>query len=95
MLIVMDKAATEAQINDVAAFIRSLGMRAKLLPGSIRTTVGVMGNAGYVDADRVGVMPGVLEITTSLTGGFCSTLWPQAVKDISSKTPKKFDLIII
>lgn len=62
MLIVMDKTATESQINDVAEYIRDLGLRAKLLPGSTRTTVGVMGNTGYVDADQVSVMPGVLEI---------------------------------
>ncbi len=79
MLIVMDKAATEAQIKDVAEFIRSLGMRAKLLPGSIRTTVGVMGNAGYVDADRVGLMPGVLEIIhVSKPYKLVSREWKQA-----------------
>jgi 3-deoxy-7-phosphoheptulonate synthase len=79
LLIVMDKAATEAQIKEVAEFIRSLGMRAKLLPGSIRTTVGVMGNAGYVDADRVGVMPGVREIIhVSKPYKLVSREWKQA-----------------
>ena len=58
----MDKTATESQIEEVAEYIRDLGLRAKLLPGSIRTTIGVMGNKSYVDADQVSVMPGVLEI---------------------------------
>jgi 3-deoxy-7-phosphoheptulonate synthase len=62
MLIVMDKTATERQIEEVAEYIRALGLRAKLLPGSTRTTIGVMGNKSYVDADQVAVMPGVLEI---------------------------------
>jgi 3-deoxy-7-phosphoheptulonate synthase len=62
MLIVMDKSASEEQIKDVAGLIRSMDLRAKVLPGSLRTTIGVMGNAGYVDADRVSLMPGVKEI---------------------------------
>jgi 3-deoxy-7-phosphoheptulonate synthase len=62
MLIVMDKAASEKQIADIAGLIRGLGLRAKILPGSIRTTIGVMGNAGYVDADQLLLMPGVKEV---------------------------------
>ncbi len=62
MLIVMDKSAGEGQIEAVAGLIRGMGLRAQVLPGSIRTTIGVMGNAGYVDADRVLLMPGVSEI---------------------------------
>ena len=75
----MDKAASDGQIEDVAEFIRSLGLRAKLLPGSTRTTVGVMGNTGYVDADRVSVMPGVLEIIhVSKAYKLVSREWKQA-----------------
>ena len=33
----MDKTATDDQINEVAEYIRDLGLRAKLLPGSTRT----------------------------------------------------------
>ncbi|MEA2063113.1 MAG: 3-deoxy-7-phosphoheptulonate synthase [Gemmatimonadota bacterium] len=62
MLIVMEKSATERQIQDVAGLIESMGLKAKPLPGSIRTAIGVMGNKGYVDADRVLRMKGVLEI---------------------------------
>jgi len=62
MLIVMDRDATAAQIEEVAGLVRSMGLRAQVLPGSIRTAVGVMGNAGYVDADQVLLMPGVKEI---------------------------------
>ena len=62
MLIVMDKAATDLQIQAVSDLIGSMGYRAQILPGSIRTAIGVMGNAGYVDADRVMIMPGVLEL---------------------------------
>jgi len=59
---VMDKAASGEQIDAVAELIRSLGLKAQVLPGSIRTAIGVMGNTGYVDADRVMLMPGVIEI---------------------------------
>lgn len=62
MLIVMNKSATGKEIEDVAGLIRSMGFRAQVLPGSTRTAIGVMGNAGYVDADRVMLMPGVKEI---------------------------------
>jgi len=62
MLIVMDKAASDAEIDAVAELIRSMSLRAQVLPGSIRTAIGVMGNLGYVDADQVLLMPGVKEI---------------------------------
>ncbi len=62
MLIVMDKSAAADQIEAVAELIRSMGLRAQVLPGSIRTAIGVMGNVGYVDADQVMLMPGVREI---------------------------------
>lgn len=62
MLIVMDKAASGEQIEAVAELISSMGLRAQVLPGSIRTAIGVMGNVGYVDADQVLLMPGVNEI---------------------------------
>ena len=39
-----------------------MSLRAQVLPGSIRTAIGVMGNLGYVDADQVLLMPGVKEI---------------------------------
>lgn len=62
MLIVMNKSASEQEINEVAELIRSMGLRAQALPGSTRTAIGVMGNIGYVDADRVMLMPGVKEL---------------------------------
>src|SRR3990172_7057741 len=62
MLIVMDKSASEKNIDEVAELIRGMGLRAQVLPGSTRTTIGVMGNLGYVDADQVMLMPGVKEI---------------------------------
>ena len=62
MLIVMHKTASGEQITAVAEQISSLGMRAQVLPGSLRTAIGVMGNTGYVDADQVLLMAGVKEI---------------------------------
>jgi 3-deoxy-7-phosphoheptulonate synthase len=58
----MKNTATKKQINDVVAAIEKLNLKAEKLPGSQRTAIGVMGNAGFVDHDRVLNFPGVKEV---------------------------------
>lgn len=58
----MENTATKKQIDDVVAAIEKLDLKAEKLPGKQRTAIGVMGNAGFVDQDRVLNFPGVKEV---------------------------------
>lgn len=62
MLIVMKNNATKVQIDDVVAAIEKLSLTADVLPGELRTAIGVTGNKGFVDQGRVLNFPGVKEI---------------------------------
>lgn len=62
MLVVLDRNATEKDIDNVIAHITSLGLRAEAIPGSMRTAIGILGNTGYVNADALTQMPGVKEV---------------------------------
>lgn len=62
MLVVLHTTATEKNIENVIMHIKSLGLRAKVIPGSMRTAIGILGNTGYVDADAILHMPGVKEV---------------------------------
>ncbi|RJR47360.1 MAG: 3-deoxy-7-phosphoheptulonate synthase [Deltaproteobacteria bacterium] len=59
MLIVMDKDATSAQIDAVAAKIEALGYVAQPMPGGERTAIGILRNPGPVDPALFLDMPGV------------------------------------
>lgn len=61
MLIVMDKDATPAQIEAVAAKIESLGFAAQPMPGGERTAIGILRNPGPVDPALFLDMPGVIQ----------------------------------
>ena len=61
MLIVMDKDATEAQIQRVVAKIESLGFEAQPMPGGERVAVAVLRNPGPVDPAYFVDMPGVIQ----------------------------------
>jgi 3-deoxy-7-phosphoheptulonate synthase len=61
MLVVMNANATEAQIRSVCERIESLGLRAHPIPGSLRTAIGITGNAGAVDVGAIESLPGVVE----------------------------------
>ena len=61
MLIVMDKDATEAQIQGVVAKIESLGFEAQPMPGGERVAVAVLRNPGPVDPAHFVDMPGVIQ----------------------------------
>lgn len=62
MLVVLDRHATEKNIQDVLERIRGMGLRAEVIPGSMRTAIGILGNTGYVDADALTQLPGVKEV---------------------------------
>jgi len=62
MLIAMKHGASQAEIDRVVATIRELGYRPEPMPGRQRTAIGLVGNDGLVDADRLVGLPGVARI---------------------------------
>jgi 3-deoxy-7-phosphoheptulonate synthase len=62
MLIVMRHGAPEEDIRRVAETIEEMGYQARPMPGKQRTTVGLVGNDGRVDASRLAALPSVQEI---------------------------------
>jgi len=62
MLIVMRHGAPEADIRRVADTIEEMGYQARPMPGKQRTTVGLVGNDGRVDASRLAALPSVQEV---------------------------------
>src|SRR5687768_17299197 len=62
MLVVMRHDATARDIDAVVATIREMGYEARPMPGKQRTAIGLVGNDGKVDADRLEALGGVLEI---------------------------------
>lgn len=62
MLVVMNHDATPQEIDGVVRTIRELGYEAAPIPGKQRTAVGLVGNDGKVNADRLEALPGVREI---------------------------------
>jgi 3-deoxy-7-phosphoheptulonate synthase len=59
MLIVMDKDASPEQIDRVASAIRELGLTPVPVPGSQRTAIGIIGNAGPLDPAMFLALDGV------------------------------------
>lgn len=62
MLIVMHSKAGSKQIDAVMVAVKNMGLRAKPIPGSQRTAIGVLGNKGYVDDFTIRDLPGVKEV---------------------------------
>ena len=58
----MDNHATPDQIERVVQVIEEMGYQARPMPGSQRTTVGLVGNDGRVDGSRIEALPGVAEV---------------------------------
>ncbi|HEV8123805.1 MAG TPA: 3-deoxy-7-phosphoheptulonate synthase [Gemmatimonadales bacterium] len=58
----MKNDAPPADIQRVVAVIEEMGFQARPMPGRQRTTIGVIGNEGPVDASRVLGLPGVREV---------------------------------
>lgn len=61
MLIIMEKYATDEQIEQVEDKIRSLGWTAHEIPGSLRIAIGITGNKGIVDPGLFSNLAGVVE----------------------------------
>jgi 3-deoxy-7-phosphoheptulonate synthase len=53
MLVVMKHGASGTEVQAVVDEIERLGYEARPMPGKQRTTVGLMGNDGGVDAARI------------------------------------------
>lgn len=61
MLIVMKADATEREIANVASSIQESGLRAHVLPGALRTAIGITGNDGAINSSLFENLPGVAE----------------------------------
>src|ERR1700716_3347000 len=59
MLIVMNANAPQGEIDGVVRVIEALGFRAHVMPGAMRTAIGVTGNRGAVDPSHFENLPGV------------------------------------
>lgn len=62
MLVVMKHKASDAEVRAVVKEVENMGYEARPMPGKQRTTVGLVGNDGGVDAARIQGLTGVLEI---------------------------------
>lgn len=62
MLIVMDRSASQEDIQRVVAAIEAHGLTPHPIPGELRTAIGITGNKGAVDTAAFENLPGVLEI---------------------------------
>jgi len=61
MLIVMQQAASDEQIQSVCRKIEEMGWKAHAIQGAMRTAIGITGNAGAVDPAPFESLPGVVE----------------------------------
>ncbi len=62
MLVVMNKNATQAEIDAVITAVESHGYTARPIPGGERVSIGVLNNEGAVDHSRFSALSGVKEV---------------------------------
>ena len=62
MLIVMKSGANEAQAERVVRAIEQLGFQTHVMPGAVRTAIGITGNQSPIDPSRFETLPGVAEV---------------------------------
>lgn len=62
MLIVMRHGAPEESVRRVVDAISEMGYQARPMPGRQRTAIGLIGNDGKVDSNRLEALPDVLQI---------------------------------
>ncbi len=60
-MIIMEKDATERQINNVVKEIKKYGLRAEVSRGAFRTVIGLVGDETKADFEHFGTLPGVKE----------------------------------
>jgi 3-deoxy-7-phosphoheptulonate synthase len=68
MLVVMNASATPAEIEAVADKIRALGYAPHVIPGRLRTAIGITGNRGPEGREQLMLMPGVEEVVRITSG---------------------------
>src|SRR5262249_21167162 len=62
MLVVMQRQATQEQIDQVLAAIRHMNLTPHPMPGATRTAIGITGNISAVDPRTLEILPGVMEL---------------------------------
>jgi 3-deoxy-7-phosphoheptulonate synthase len=62
MLVVMKSGATPVEVEQALETIREMGLTPHPMPGATRTAIGITGNTVAVDARRLEVLPGVMEL---------------------------------
>ena len=62
MIIIMQRGATEPQIEQIAQHLRSRGISAERLDGHEQTVIGIVGGSGGYDIAAMSAMPGVQEV---------------------------------
>ena len=62
MLVVMSRNAGQKEILDVVARIESMGLKPHVIPGAVRTAIGITGNTGPIEPGALEVMPGVWDV---------------------------------
>ncbi|MBK8913044.1 MAG: 3-deoxy-7-phosphoheptulonate synthase [Phycisphaerales bacterium] len=62
MLVVMKQGATPQEIDAVAAQIQSMGFTPHVIPGALRTAIGITGNRGPEGREVLAMMPGVDDV---------------------------------
>ncbi|MDH3626074.1 MAG: 3-deoxy-7-phosphoheptulonate synthase [Acidobacteriota bacterium] len=62
MLIVMKSDSSTEQVERVCSFVKELGLTPHPIPGKLRTAIGITGNKGPVEAQRISALPGVAEL---------------------------------
>ena len=62
MLVVMSRNASQDEIETAVAKIESMGLKPHVIPGSIRTAIGITGNTGPIEPGILEGMPGVRDV---------------------------------
>mgnify|MGYP001395587723 CR=1 FL=1 len=62
MLIVMNRQASESQIEAACEVVRNLGLTPHTMPGASRTAIGITGNTGPVDSAVIEEIEGVQDV---------------------------------
>lgn len=62
MLVVMNNAADEEDVRRVIRTIEEMGYEARSIPGRQRTAIGLIGNDGHVESNRLEALPNVLQV---------------------------------
>jgi 3-deoxy-7-phosphoheptulonate synthase len=62
MLVVMQRDASQSDIERVCDTIRAMGYQAAPMPGEQRTAIGLVGNDGRVDDSQITALPGVAQV---------------------------------